>query len=114
MTNLTKGTVHICFRPGQYLAQQLQTSNSKLQTHLVKGPHPAGNIGTQINHIDPINKGDVVWTMNLQDVAVLGELVSTGVYNPEKIIAVAGPNVEKPQYYKVKAGACLKARRKLY
>lgn len=108
LTNLTKGIVHICFSPGQYLAQQLQTSNSKLQTHLVKGPHPAGNIGTQINHIDPINKGDVVWTMNLQDVAVLGELVSTGIYNPEKIIAVAGPNVEKPQYYRIKTGACLK------
>ena len=108
LTQLTKGTVHVCFRLGQGLAQQLQTSNSKLQTHLVKGPHPAGNVGTQIAHIDPINKGEVVWTMNLQDVAVLGELVSTGVYNPEKIMAVAGPNVENPQYYKVKAGACLK------
>ena len=46
--------------------------------------------------------------MNLQDVAVLGELVSTGVYNPEKIIAVAGPNLKNPHYYRVKAGACLK------
>ena len=46
--------------------------------------------------------------MNIQDVATLGELVSTGVYNPEKVIAVAGPNAVNPQYYKVKAGACIK------
>ena len=107
LTKLTKGKVHICFRPNQKLAEKLKTPNSKLQTHFVKGPHPAGNVGTQINRIDPINKGEVVWTMNIQDVAALGELMSTGVYNPEKIIAVAGPNAETPQYYKVKAGAQL-------
>ena len=73
----------------------------------MKGPHPAGNIGTQIAHIDPINKGEVVWTMNPQDVAVLGELVSTGVYRPEKVIAVAGPQTKNPHYYRVKAGACM-------
>lgn len=108
LSKLTKGLVHICFRPNQRLAEQPSTLNSQLSTHFINGPHPSGNIGTQINHIDPINKGEVVWTMNLQDVAVLGELVSTGVYNPEKVIAVAGPNVENPQYYRVKAGACLK------
>ena len=45
--------------------------------------------------------------MNLQDVAVLGELVTTGIYNPEKVIAVAGPNIKNPHYYRVKNGACL-------
>ena len=108
LTKLTKGHVNVSFRPNQKLAEKLSTLNSLLSIHFVKGPHPSGNIGTQIAKIDPINKGDVVWTMNLQDVAVLGELVSTGVYNPEKIIAVAGPGVENPQYYKVKAGVCLK------
>lgn len=113
LTKLTNGKVHVCFEHETLVGvmrdlAQLPTANCQLQTHIVKGPHPAGNIGTQIAHIDPINKGDVVWTMNVQDVAVLGELVSTGVYNPEKIIAVAGPNAVNPQYYKVKAGACIK------
>ena len=45
--------------------------------------------------------------MNIQDVAVLGELVATGVYNPEKVIAVVGPNIKNPHYYRVKDGACL-------
>ena len=107
LTLLTEGKVHICFRSDQKLAEQLSTLNSQLSTHFVKGPHPSGNIGTQIAHIDPINKGEVVWTMNIQDVAVLGELVTTGVYNPEKVIAVAEPNIKSPHYYRVKAGACL-------
>ena len=107
LTNLTDGKVPICFRPEQGLAKQLSTLNSQLSTHYIKGPHPSGNIGTQIAHIDPINKGEVVWTMNIQDVAVLGELVATGVYNPEKVIAVAGPDIKDPHYYHVKAGACL-------
>ena len=45
--------------------------------------------------------------MNAQDVAVLGELVATGVYHPEKVIAVAGPNIKNPHYYRIKSGACL-------
>ena len=107
LTNLTDGKVHICFKPNQQLAKQFSIVNCQLSIHHISGPHPSGNIGTQIAHIDPINKGEVVWTMNLQDVAVLGELVSTGVYNPEKVIAVAGPNIKNPHYYRVKAGVCL-------
>ncbi len=121
---LTDGKVHVCFKPGQRLAglesplislkgkhtkQQLSILNSQLSIYIMKGPHPAGNIGTQIAHIDPINKGEVVWTMSLQDVAVLGELVSTGVYNPVKVVAVAGPQASNPHYYRVKAGACLES-----
>lgn len=108
LTKLTDGKVHICFKPNQNLSKQLSTFNYQFSIHFVKGPHPAGNIGTQIAHIDPINKGEVVWTMNFQDVALLGELVSTGIYNPEKIIAVAGPNIKNPHYYRVKTGASLK------
>ena len=107
LTKLTPGKVYVSFRPNQRLAKQLSTLNSQLSTHYVKGPHPSGNIGTQIAHIDPINKGEVVWTMNPQDVAVLGELVSTGIYRPEKLIAVAGPHIKNPHYYRIKAGACI-------
>ena len=108
LAQLTEGKVHVCFRPNQRLAKQRSFFNAQVQFHFVKGLHPSGNIGTQIAHIDPINKGEVVWTMNVQEVAVLGELVSTGVYNPEKVIAVAGPHIKNPHYYRVKVGACLK------
>ena len=108
LSKLTHGKVHVCYKPNQDLAQQLTNSTpQQLNIHYVTGPHPAGNIGTQIAHIDPINKGEVVWTMNPQDVAVLGELVATGVYRPEKVIAVAGPQIKNPHYYRIKAGACM-------
>lgn len=108
LTKLTEGKVHVCFRPNQRLVKQLSTNHSQLQFHSIKGPHPSGNLGTQIAHIEPINKGEVVWTMNLQAVAVLGELVSTGVYRPERVMAVAGPHIKNPHYYRVKDGVCLK------
>ena len=109
LSQLTKGKIHICFRPNQRLSSTIkQFNNQQFNIHYIKGPHPAGNIGTQIAHIDPINKGEVVWTMNIQDVAVLGELVTTGIYNPEKVIAVAGPQAANPHYYRITAGACVK------
>jgi len=108
LAKLTDGKVHICFRPNQHLASTIkQLNNQQFNIHYINGPHPAGNIGTQIAHIDPINKGEIIWTMNLQDVAVLGELVATGNYKPERVVAVAGPYIKNPHYYRVRFGACL-------
>ena len=104
---LTEGLVHVCFRQGQRLDGFVPHNHDKVKVHYIKGPHSAGNVGTQIAHIDPINKGEVVWTMNAQDVAVLGELVATGVYRPERMVAVAGPQLQHPHYYRIKAGACV-------
>ena len=72
------------------------------------GPHPAGNVGVHINHIDPINKNEIVWTVDPQLVALIGRFFTTGVYNVEKIIAVAGSEVKRPQYFRVIAGASIK------
>ena len=114
LTLLTEGLVHVCFRLGQNLSNVFGEGRHmglplRVETHYIKGPHPSGNVGTQITHIDPINKGEVVWTMNAQDVAVLGELVATGVYRPEKVIAVAGPQTNNPHYYRIWAGACMES-----
>lgn len=76
-----------------------------VQTTVFQGPHPAGNVGVQIHHVDPIAKGDVVWTIKIEDVATIGKLFNEGVYAPEKIVAVAGSVVKNPQYVKLIAGA---------
>jgi len=68
------------------------------------GPHPAGNVGVQIHHIDPINKGDIVWTVNAVDVLTIGRLFLEGRYNAEKTIALCGSEIKDPCYYSVKAG----------
>jgi Na+-transporting NADH:ubiquinone oxidoreductase subunit A len=71
------------------------------------GGHPAGNVGVQIAHIDPINKGDVVWHINPQDTATIGTLFSKGIYDSSKIIAFAGSELKNAGYHKVYAGACI-------
>ncbi len=73
--------------------------------HKISGPHPAGLVGTQINKIDPISKGEVVWTVAPQDLVIMGELLLTGKFNAERIVALAGSSVKSPKYYKTKIGA---------
>ena len=109
LATLTDGSLHVCFRPEQKLAKQLTAQNSKLSTHTVVGPHPAGNVGTLIARLCPINKGEQVWTMNPQDIATLGHLMRTGEYRPERIVAVAGPSARNPHYYRTFAGACVES-----
>ncbi len=69
------------------------------------GPHPSGNVGIQIHHTDPINKGDVVWHMNPQDVAILGRLFNEGIFKPERVVAITGAELKQPRYVRVPMGA---------
>jgi Na+-transporting NADH:ubiquinone oxidoreductase subunit A len=73
--------------------------------HNVSGPHPAGNVGTQINKIGPVNKGEVVWTVAPQDLVIIGSLLLTGKFNPERVVVLAGSEVKSPKYYKTTIGA---------
>ncbi len=68
------------------------------------GPAPAGNVGVQINHISPINKGEVVWTLSGEEVIFIGRLMNTGKVNLQRTIALAGAEVKEPKYYKVLVG----------
>ena len=68
------------------------------------GPHPAGNVGIQIHNTAPLNKGDIVWTINVQDVIFIGRLFETGKVDFTKIIALTGSEVENPKYYKTILG----------
>ena len=73
------------------------------------GPHPAGNVGVQINHIDPVNKDEQVLTVNLQDVIVIGRLFTTGKVDMHKLVALTGPEVSTPKYFEVLPGMPLSA-----
>ncbi|MCB4809548.1 Na(+)-translocating NADH-quinone reductase subunit A [Tamlana sp. 62-3] len=102
LAKLTEGKVHVSVG---------KSSNSPLAglsgvtLHKVSGPHPSGNVGTQINKIDPINKGEVVWTVNPQDLVIIGELLLTGKFNAERIVALVGSSVQKPRYFKTVVGS---------
>lgn len=80
---------------------------SGVEFHVFDGPHPAGNVGVQINHVCPINKGDVVWTVNLQMLAIVGRFFNTGKVDMRKTVAIGGPRVSNPGYIRCMSGMCL-------
>ena len=84
------------------------TNAKNCQINKISGKHPAGNVGTQIHHIDPINKGEIVWTVNAQDVAIIGRLFLTGKFDASRVIALAGSEVKAPKYYKATIGMPVK------
>lgn len=71
------------------------------------GPHPAGNVGVQINHIAPVNKGETVWTIDAQAVIFIGRLFNTGRVDLTRMVAITGSEVKKAAYCKLKMGALL-------
>lgn len=99
---LTEGKVHVCVGKD---SNSPFAGLSGITLHKVSGPHPSGNVGTQINKIDPVNKGETVWTINAQDLVIIGELLLTGNFNAERIVAMAGSSIEKPRYFKTKLGS---------
>ena len=102
VSKLTEGKVHVSV--GKKSNSPL-AGLSGITLHKVSGPHPSGNVGTQINKIDPINKGEVVWTVNPQDLVIIGELLLTGKFNAERVVALVGSSVEKPRYFKTIIGS---------
>lgn len=71
------------------------------------GPHPAGNVGVQINHVAPISKGELVWTIGAEAVIFIGRLLNTGKVDLTRTVAVTGSEVLNPAYVKLKVGAKL-------
>lgn len=101
------GKVHLSMND-QPAATSILQKVKGVEFHTFKGPHPAGNVGVQIHHIAPLNKSDVVWTIDLQHIVSLGRLFLKGVYDVSKVIALVGSEVKKPRYFRMISGACIK------
>lgn len=102
LAKLTSGNVHLGLKAGTKSA--LFHSLKNVEITEFAGPHPAGNVGVQINHISPVNKGETVWTLNIQDLAIIGRLFTQGIVDMQRLVALTGPMVKTPQYYKVLPG----------
>ena len=103
LKKLTSGKVHLGLN-GKSAADATFTGASGVEINKIYGKHPAGNVGTQIHHIDPINKGEFVWTVNAQDVAIIGRYFLTGKYDARRTIAITGSEVKNPMYAEVISG----------
>ena len=104
---LTRGGVHLSLDARNFPGGAFHKLTGVV-FHQFEGPHPAGNVGVQINHISPIGKGEVVWTVDLHLVAVIGRFFLKGVYDTRRIIAVAGPAAVNPSYVEVPCGVSMK------
>ncbi|MDP3469864.1 MAG: Na(+)-translocating NADH-quinone reductase subunit A [Daejeonella sp.] len=108
LIKLTNGKVHLNIDGSKSSVSTF--SNAKgVVINKFSGPHPAGNVGVQIHHIDPVNKGEVVWYVNPQDVLIIGKLFSEGKYDATRIIALTGSQVSNPKYYKTVIGCSVKS-----
>ena len=102
LSKLIDGEINICIQKD--VSTFINDING-IKVHSVSGPHPSGNVGVQIHHINPINSGEKIWTIGPEDVAILGRFFLTGIYKPIRTIAVSGAPVKNPQYYKTIAGS---------
>ena len=103
LSKLTTGKVHVSVFKDSSLSPFRNLKD--IEIHNVSGPHPAGNVSTQIAHISPINKGEVVWVVTPQDLVVIGELFLTGKVHLTRTVALTGSQVENPHYVTAIAGA---------
>lgn len=101
LSKLTEGKIYLGIRYGQEIS-----SNIAVVTEF-EGPHPAGNVGPQIASIKPVNKGEVVWTLDARTLVRIGKL-SEGIADFETLVAVTGPEVKEPHLVKTFVGASIK------
>ena len=107
LQKLTSGKVHLTLNTKGSSDEAFKNA-SGVQINKISGKHPAGNVGTQIHHIDPINKGEFVWVLNPQDVLNIGKSCVAGHFDASKYVAISGAEVKKPVYLKTVIGASMK------
>jgi Na+-transporting NADH:ubiquinone oxidoreductase subunit A len=104
LIKLTDGKVHLNVNDDNSPAKVF-TEAKGVQINRISGPHPAGNVGVQIHHIDPINKGEIVWVINPQEVVIIGKLFVDGKFDATKVVALTGSQVKTPKYFKMLIGS---------
>ena len=104
ISKLTEGKVYLCKNPDTNIPT-IDISNISIEEF--SGPHPAGNVGTHIHFLDPVDRNKVVWFISVQDVLTVASLFTTGKISTERIISLAGPEVKNPRLIKTRIGASL-------
>ena len=108
LARLTDGQVHLGLSAnGTQAPHQAFTQAKNVKKTWFKGLHPAGNVGIQIHHIDPIKNGDVVWTLGVQEVITLGKLILNHHLDLSRIVALTGSELKSPHYVRTSVGANL-------
>ena len=100
LSKIAKTCLGICARQ----TSAALTSTKDVEVNVFDGPCPAGNVGVQINHVSPVNKGEVVWTVDPSAVIFFGRLFLTGKVDLHRTVALCGSEVKNPQYVEMLVG----------
>ena len=104
LSKLTEGKLYVGHAPNAKIPT-VGLSNVSYETF--SGVHPAGNVGTHIHFLSPVSVNKVAWTVGYQDVIAIGELFTTGKLSVERVVSVAGPQIENPALVRTRLGANL-------
>lgn len=107
LAKLTGGGIHFSLSAKNYSSTPFHKIENVI-THTFEGKHPAGNVGVQISHIAPIQKGDTVWTVSLLLLSAIGKLFATGKLDLRRKVAVTGPVAKDPAYVEALPGMNMK------
>ncbi|WP_339338988.1 Na(+)-translocating NADH-quinone reductase subunit A [uncultured Oceanicoccus sp.] len=102
LTKLNK-KVFVATAPGG----NISTGSAKVETAEFAGPHPAGLVGTHMHYLNPVSANKVAWSIGYQDVIAIGKLFNEGKLSVERVVALAGPQVDQPQLVKTRLGTDL-------
>ena len=80
---------------------------NNVELYKIKGVHPSGNESFQINRIDPLNSGEIIWVIKPEDLANIGSFFITGIFNPRRTVAVSGECLRSPKYYDTIIGSSI-------
>ena len=103
LSTMTDGKVYL----GCPKDESLDDTGAEINTFV--GPHPAGNAGVQAANIKPVNKGEVIWTLDVVTAARIGRLLETGMVDYSTVVALTGSGVENPCYVKATMGCTIKS-----
>lgn len=99
LASLTDGKIYLSVPVGSGI------TSSAAEVYEIKGPHPAGNVGTQIANIKPVNKGETVWTLDVVTVCRIGEFIKTGKLDYSTKVALTGQCMKNPHMVDTVIGA---------
>lgn len=103
LSTMTSGKVYLgC--PKDYTID-----NTGAEVNTFVGPHPAGNAGVQVANVKPVNKGEVVWTLDVVTAARIGKLFNTGTVDYSTTVALTGSGIIEPTYVKATMGCSLES-----
>ena len=107
LAKLTNGMVYLNVNSSETkkALEALNFSAKNVSVNEFQGPHPAGNVSTQLNVLSPINKGETVWYTYAQNIVAIGNLFVNGTYDSRRVVAFTGSEVKDPVYYQTRIGA---------